>query len=239
MYRLLTKPGARNPNPISSEGRAIRSSRQAKDFLLCDSCEQRFHSLGEDWVMRNCYRGAKRFRLRESIMLRHKAKVLMNGGSAGYRLSDMPELDSNKLVYFAMSVFWRAGVHVWRLDHRTVSLQLGPYLARIGDYLMGGPFPRDVALFVRFSNLNEDCRRLEEPVSKVRSGYQNHIFYMAGLDFTLSLGKAIPASFIQLSTAPGGIIAVNLNLDAEDLKFVAKVRGEWLVEGKLPWWQRE
>jgi hypothetical protein len=161
----------------------------------------------------------------------------MKDGSAGFRFSDMPELDLDKLVYFGMSVFWRAGVHVWKLDRRAVSIQLGPYLGPIGSYLMGGPFPKDVALYVRFSNLGEDCRRLEEPTSKVRSGYHNHNFYMAGLDFTLALGKNIPMPFIHLSTAPGGLIAVNLNLDSNDLKFIAKVRGELLVEGKIPWWQ--
>jgi hypothetical protein len=232
MFRLLSKPGAKNPNPVSfGEGRrGFSSSRQIKDYLLCESCEHRFHSNGEEWVMKNCYRGQGHFALRDAV-LQHRATVIMKEGSVGFRSADMPEIDMSKLIYFGMSVFWRAGAHTWKIHDRTVSLELGPYLEPIRAYLLGGSFPEEhVELYVRISTLHEDCKRLSEPASIGRNGYRNHNFYMAGLAFTLALGKNIPRYFRHLSTAPGGLIAINRQLDQKDLEYLATVKGLTIVK---------
>src|ERR1035441_5822279 len=68
LFRLLRTQCARNPDPIWLTSKAAwTSSTQLVDELLCFDCEQRFHREGEDWVLRHCFRGKGRFRLREMI----------------------------------------------------------------------------------------------------------------------------------------------------------------------------
>jgi len=68
MYKTLRAPGKSNPNPtVFGDGYSYTTSKQVSDYLLCEECEQRFRSLGEDWVMANCFRDDKTFRIREML----------------------------------------------------------------------------------------------------------------------------------------------------------------------------
>ena len=108
LYRLLRSPELANPNPtMMTSDFFLETSRQAKTFLLCSACEQRFHRNGEDWMMRNCCRAQDQFRLRESLLA--IAPGYFDGQVAVYS-GKIAKVDLAKLVYFAVSVLWRAAV---------------------------------------------------------------------------------------------------------------------------------
>ncbi|WP_376878129.1 hypothetical protein [Albirhodobacter sp. R86504] len=50
-----------------TRGTAVRTSKQLKQELLCESCEGKFSQLGEDYFARICYQGAASFKLRGEL----------------------------------------------------------------------------------------------------------------------------------------------------------------------------
>jgi hypothetical protein len=125
LFRLLRVQSAKNPNPVMFTRKAAwATSTQLADRLLCSDCEQLFHGNGEDWVLRHCFRGKGRFRLRE--MIAEVRPVSLNVAGLPFSPSQatfvpthmVPGMDIEKLGYFAASVIWRAGVHKWVIDER-------------------------------------------------------------------------------------------------------------------------
>ena len=119
LYRRLRMPRGDNPDPVMiTRRKAWTTSKQIKGYLLCRDCEQRFHGLGENWVLRNYDRGKGNFPLRK----------LLNGIRPIFQIPSVKlipstfisEVEMDKLAYFAVSVVWKAGVHRWRLDQHEV-----------------------------------------------------------------------------------------------------------------------
>jgi hypothetical protein len=69
LYRVARAADHRaHPDPVLLTSTVRRqTSFQATQYLLCAECQKRFDQNGEDWVMRHCYRGRDRFRLRELL----------------------------------------------------------------------------------------------------------------------------------------------------------------------------
>jgi hypothetical protein len=213
---------------MSRSGEQYTTSRQIKDYLLFESCEVLVRTGGEDWVMKNCYRGRGKFSMRDAIK-EHPPIARTKDDGFIYRLSDFPELDPSKLIHFGASVFWRAATHLWRIHNRTVNIDLGPYTERLREFLLGAPFPAErVNLFLRMSTLEEFCLFLGEPVSRNMNGYVAHQFSLLGLRFILTVGKHLRPDFTPLSLAPGGHIGISPRLDeadADDLTEMYKACG--------------
>src|ERR1035441_2420778 len=158
LYRLLRTQSAKNPDPVWLTGKAAwSSSSQLSDKLLCFDCEQLFSKNGEDWVLRHCFRGKGRFRLRE--MIRGVQPVGIPIPQAKFIPTLLiPGMEMDKLAYFAASVIWRAGVHRWVVD----GLELKPIdirkdqLEQLRRFLVGETvFPSDTYLWVSISNSTE------------------------------------------------------------------------------------
>jgi hypothetical protein len=50
--------GEKNSNPVHvTASQATTKSFQVKEYLLCPECEDRFRLSGEEWVLKNGYRG--------------------------------------------------------------------------------------------------------------------------------------------------------------------------------------
>ncbi len=69
LYRVARAADRRaHPDPVLMTSTVRRqTSFHAMQYLLCAECEKLFDQNGEDWVMRHCYRGRDRFRLRELL----------------------------------------------------------------------------------------------------------------------------------------------------------------------------
>jgi hypothetical protein len=62
-YKLFRERGLHGMDPVmSSQERSMLSQRQAKDYLLCAICEDRFNRGGETWLLANSWRDPRSFR---------------------------------------------------------------------------------------------------------------------------------------------------------------------------------
>ena len=194
LYKRLLDKANRNPHPLlfSSEDEH-QTSRQARQFLLCSECEQRFHRLGEDWTLDHCARDAHAFKLRE-ILLRHSGQELVDGMCRCYYCATIAEISANHLCYFALSVIWRAAVRSWVIDgKRTTQLALGPYTESFRGYLAeAAPFPVDTVVWVCVSSLKELPLICRFPATRKYVEYKTHFFSIPGLTFTVAVGKLTP-----------------------------------------------
>ncbi|HYA88462.1 MAG TPA: hypothetical protein VEI57_15510, partial [Nitrospirota bacterium] len=108
IYKRLIEKNEKNPNPwnISSKA-AIQTSRQLRSHLLCADCEQRFNKKGEKWVLENCLQGDDSYPLASILNLRRPDLSSSNNPTKIYYASNIPEIDTSALTYFAASIFWR------------------------------------------------------------------------------------------------------------------------------------
>lgn len=119
---------------------------QIKDYLLCQSCEKRFNENGEKYAV-SMMHTPKGFKLLE-ILKNSPEKSFPIESETAYAGAELG-LDMEKLAYFAISVFWRAGVNQWPSKmtlNPVYSIDLGPCLASMREFLMGGTFPDGIAL---------------------------------------------------------------------------------------------
>lgn len=210
MYRAYdTKFNRRGVYPLS---------KQLKDYLLCEKCEQLLRERGEDWATANCCRDDGTFRaldlLRSATPISDDTKIQIYSGG------DVSGFDLQAIVYFGMSVFWRAAVHEWRDNYQVTHIDLGPFEERIRRYLLGGPFPRDVALVFRVIADPDVARAAYPPVSGKASGFHYHKFIVSGFAFILFAGSKIPQESLKASTAPApeGYVSVYPKCDGQDFE---------------------
>ncbi len=135
MYSYMRTPGQKNPNPVVV-GRNVTAttSKQVSDYVLCSGCEQLINRHGESWMLRQVWNG-KRFPLLERLRVAHpdytfQEALVFSGSAVG--------IDTDKLAYFALSVFWRAAVHRWEMPFGglTQAVSLGSLEESIRKFLL-------------------------------------------------------------------------------------------------------
>jgi hypothetical protein len=235
---LLHSPNLKNPHPVQlGETDALRTSKQLKDYLLCEECEARFRVNGEDWVLANCWRSKQEFRIREAL-LRNKPFAVGSTGVAAYKASEIPEIDTDRLIYFGLSIFWRASVHTWRTGKRIVHLELGRYSEALRLFLFDKQFPQHMLFVVRVSGVEEYMPVVSDPDSKKGEGHHVHQFSIPDLTFTLAVGQKIPDPRNRYCTAPSPerYIGISPRSDEHQLRRIAsrlqdaQARGFQLLE---------
>jgi hypothetical protein len=156
---------------------------------------------------------------------------------AVYAGNGIPELQVEKLIYFAMSVFWRAGAHVWRRNGQELHIELGPFLEPTRRFLLGEDrFPARTGLAIRVSGLSKMLETAHLPESQRENGYHAHGFSIPGLAFLLTTGQLVPNAFLQSATAPSPerFVAICPAADVEDLLNMAKAaRRSRPISGRL------
>jgi hypothetical protein len=219
MYKIMRGDGP-NPDPlVVTPGSTVVTSRQVKDYLLCLECEDRFSKNGERWVSANCFQADGSFPLRERLAA---SDVFFAGGTEGltvYVGSAIPGVSTEQITYFAMSVFWRAAVQIWRmLAREAIATELGAYEDAVRRFLLDeASFPNEMALHVQVSARKgtQELAVFPEMV-RLAEGYYEHHFVALGMGFWLFVGKRLPASHLTLCHAPDqkGIIVISEKLDA-------------------------
>jgi len=120
--------------------------KQVEENLLCLACEDRLNKRGEAYALSQVHDG-KDFplldRLKVAMPLRSGAGVRIFSGEA-------VGVDTDKLAHFALGVFWKASVHVWRAhDGSPIHHSLGQYEEQTRRYLLQQTgFPADLVLVV-------------------------------------------------------------------------------------------
>jgi|SRR5271157_1464234 len=193
LYRLARAVNRREkPDPVMVTSTSRRqTSFQASQYLLCADCEQRFHQNGEDWVMRHCYRGGDRFRLRN--LLEQSKPIHAGDRTTIYCASSVSGVSIEQIVYFCMSVFWRASVRDWESSgkkYRMISLGT-KYQEQIRKYLLGdADFPENAAVMLVVS-LKRPAIAFNFPDTIRISSQHCHTLHIPGMTFQLSLGSQI------------------------------------------------
>jgi hypothetical protein len=230
LYRLLRSPELVNPHPTMISNDAIlETSHQAKTFLLCSACEQRFHRNGEDWMLRNCCRAPDQFRLRDILF--ESSPVYDDGEVRVYSARNIVGIDTAKLVYFAISVFWRAAVARWFVEStRLDPLELGEYFEeQFRLYLLDeSAFPADAALTTEVLSYHEaSFGTVIFPYGGRQDEYRLYRFAIPGIRFDLFVGKRIPSDARRMCTlrsSEGFILLTNNSLIREVAGTIGKMR---------------
>jgi hypothetical protein len=204
LYRLTRDPNLRNPNPVVITKRITKtSSDQITDHFLCGQCEQRFSAEGEKYAMSQVYDG-KRFALLETLSAVEPSHIVpATPATPEFRLYSevcSPQIDRRSLLYYCMSVFWRASANSWR---GVTSLELGPYEESIRRYLVGtAGFPTNVAVQF-FTATDALTQKTSFPPSALKrlGPFRSYGFTSRGLVWWLHAGRAIPAALYSLCYA--------------------------------------
>jgi hypothetical protein len=189
-YRLAGDPartlGFSSPVHIDS-GNSYTSSRQSKEYLLCDECEQR---LGKDEGYVRALAAQEDNRLGLLDLVTPTPSQLPN-----YLVARLGSLELQAIARFGASVFWRASVSGLR-DCRGLRLWKNQVEELRGYVLATRPWSVEMCLMLY--GLVEDAGQPSNhghttvfPTS-YRSGEHGwHQFAVCGLVFTLALGDKV------------------------------------------------
>ena len=213
LYKTLLALDAPNPNPIFlTSSRAGQTSKQLTDYVLCDDCEGLFNANGESWIMAQIARPGT-FPLQEAI--REAPRLYADANFAVHSCASVPRIDLSKIMYFALSIFWRASVHRWRIQDREVKIDLGPYTEPIRKFLKGlGSFPQNTFLIVTVTPDSEPDFVLIPPVRLLPRDFHLFVFYIPGVQFLLCTGRRVPDHFkgACIHHSPGNLIWFDENM---------------------------
>lgn len=191
IFAQLRMPTLKNPNPVLiTPETSLTTSRQIKDYALCNECEQRFSAQGESWVLANMAR-VEGFLLQECLS--NAGPLDANKDFAIFSGAAIACVNMDALVYFAMSVFWRAAAHEWRnVSGPMNGIALGPYQEPVRLFLLGGSFPANAVILVSVWPNREVPLMAYTPRKGDAPGYEAFNFLIPGIEFRLLLGDQIP-----------------------------------------------
>jgi hypothetical protein len=196
-YKLIRNSDGSTPIVMKSTV-TIKKDEQVTDYLLCGDCEQRFSNQGEQYVLRYCNNFEGGFRLNNLLDTLKPLEV--HNTTAIYAGGQIPEIDMEKLAYFAASIMWRGSAHSWRSGKDPAKTpSLGSHEESFRKYLMGeGPFPEHAFLgvdvvsdknlwplvFVPYGGRGDDMT-------------WTYVFPFLGLIFLFRVGNSIPKDLLR------------------------------------------
>ena len=196
MYKGTAAPGMRNPNPVViTRKQTGRTSRQIRDYVLWGDCERRFNKNGEDWMLKALGAG-KRFPLRDRLDV-----AVPESATAELRRYSCSTtgINAEKLGYFALSVFWRGGIHDWRdpFGSPAPKLDLAEMEEPIRKYLYGEEqIPGKIALVVRVCDDQGSRETLLGPTVCSTGHFE---MMTLGAHFELFVGSAVETGYYAIS----------------------------------------
>jgi hypothetical protein len=132
-YDYFRAPGA---HPIALNSQVVMASdRELKFPLLCAECEDRLNKGGEMWLLPlfATYEGPFPF---YDLLTKCKPDIVAPEGT-GYAASKNPAIEVDKIIHFAMGIFFKAAAHSWKGDTKEPLIALGPYTESLRAFVMG------------------------------------------------------------------------------------------------------
>jgi hypothetical protein len=195
VYELCRTPGLKNSHPVVVTREVVlQAPHQISDYLLCRKCEERFNSRGENWVLARL--------ARDGVSPLYDAlsrlqPVTTYGGDALYATLNCADIDTEKLVYFAMSVFWKASVRSWTHLRAEIGIRLGKYEEPLRKWLMDeDSFPRNMVIMICIPPTSKAFAGTYGPRGWKNLPYHVYRFYVPGIEFTLCVGRQIPKDVV-------------------------------------------
>jgi hypothetical protein len=199
IFAQLRTPTAKNPHPVLLTPQvSVISSQQLRDYAFCSNCEQRFNRNGESWVLANMVR-MNGFKLQDALI--EAGPVVVHPTIALYAGAAIPSIDMDALVYFAMSILWRAAVQEWKsIDGLTTRLDLDGHEEEIREFLLGGPFPADAVVMVSVGRTGRCCQQRIPRARDIRTASRRSTSWSLASNSASCSAPAFPA--IYVSSAP-------------------------------------
>jgi hypothetical protein len=216
---LLRDDKYKNPNPyFMSVDYLGQTSNQAKQFLLCEDCEQRLNRCGENWVVNNAYHEEnRRFLLRDMLV---GAEPLLAGPSGGsFDASKTPAIDIDQLTHFSASVIWRASLRPWIIQKQRYEIHMHPeQQEQFRLYLKGdADFPANAISVEFFSRSEPPPLHALYPEVLEERGYCNYRFYVPGLWFQIALGEGLTDDARKMCILRSPFHPINVLVQADNL----------------------
>jgi hypothetical protein len=207
VYAQLRSPADQNPNPVLiTKNVSMATSKQIKDYVLCAECEERFNKFGENWVLANMAR-PEGFLMQDAVTA--AKPIASNENFACYSGAAIPAIDMEALVYFALSVFWRASAHTWKnVSGYMEGIELGPFEETIRRFLLGEQFPDNTVVLVSVWPTKDVLLAAYTPRRGKAPGCHCFNFLIPGLEFKLMTGKGIPEDLRAMCSyaSPGKVL---------------------------------
>jgi hypothetical protein len=96
-----------------------RTGKAITDYVLCEPCDNSLNKYGEGWVSRHTARADG------SFLLQAKLNAAKPMGTIGKRIfyagSKIQDVQMDKLIHFAIGVFWKAAVHKWKINGEEIT----------------------------------------------------------------------------------------------------------------------
>ncbi len=210
-----------------TRSRFARVPGQTKKHLLCHDCEQRFSKNGEGWVTRFAHQVGRGFRLQQALLRLTPREILPSGRV--YHAEDDPQIDWNKLAYFALSIFCRGAADSWNKGEDASAkpfIQLDADLQeRLRLFLLGEQgYPDDILLMVKVSaNLTRTAHMMSFPSNgtmEIPGGLHPQTSFMVpGMIFTLVPGPGLSDEWVQQGCLIRGSGHPIFMLDTDEIFF--------------------
>jgi hypothetical protein len=218
-YSMNMARSLKNPNPVRiAHGMAMQVSDQLRGPTFCEDCERLFSTNGEQWTLGNLPKDYKEpFPLQDALV--PEAPIVIAHNINVYAGSKIAAFDLEQLIFFGMSIFWRAASRQWKSSQGAIApaVDLGEHYEPIRKYLLGGPFPDDVFLSISIHS-RKPVPSAMFPVLEAenQAGKRLYWFYIDGLGFRLTLGeewRSIAGPICAVHNASGPIV-VDQGFDA-------------------------
>ena len=190
-YKRIRGDQGGNPNPIYvSDGKAVPTSKQFSEHLLCADCEQKL-GVTDNYLAKLAYTDGQPVPGFADV-----GRVV--GRHGVYQMAEPGKLDAGKLAYFAASIAWRGHIASTLPDST-----LGPHAEPFRQYLLGQrAFPSKCGVAVCVLRDDEPdweriARTITMPKTQRKAQHFTVEFMLCGFYFTLHTGLASPL--------PGGL----------------------------------
>ena len=178
-------------HPIAiTPGIILESGRQLQDYLFCKCCEDIFNKCGETWVLPLLARLDAPFPLYDILI--KQAPIHVEGETKIFATALNPEIQADKLIHFAMGIFFKAAVHPWSGTRTEPWIDLGRYTEPIRTFLLGETaFPARMCLTAAI--LPSPTRAIEfcQPYRDSTEGKFSYRFNACGIQFILVVGNKV------------------------------------------------
>ena len=204
-YKSLYAGGLPVNEPMVMTGKHIfQSSRQITTAALCRACEDRFNSGGETWML-DKLATLSAFPLRDVVIASPPAYE--EPDFAAFSCDLVPDLKLDKLVHFALGLFWKSAAITWPMRDGPVNrIDLGTYLESLRQFVIGtGPFPHSMCLVTFLDSGTPPLVAMTPPHKFENKLFHLFVFYINGLQCMLCVGKLARAELGNscIATAPG------------------------------------
>lgn len=188
VYKATRCDGSRNNGLIVMDASdAAYSDKQVTQYLLCSCCEDLFNRNGERYFS-SIWNTGDGFNLRESLS--GATPESSDGVTSFYYPDSVPDVDSLKIYYLALSIIWRASFSGWKY-HNASQISLGSYKDNVGDYLLGRCAALDSIFVLVYVDPDDSSRgAVIFPSSMRRSDGWCHGFRSLGIGFQVYIGSS-------------------------------------------------